>query len=124
MTVSVGGVGRERPCKESNVVTVKRVKGQLLRRAESYTEALPVEDPYSDVEDGDGVVLTQYTLKTQRSDAAPNSPALQRNVKAWCDATGLPATITIRFKDRVFHLHKVSSSPISVRLWSNFMSSD
>jgi hypothetical protein len=24
-----------------------------------------------------------------------------------CEATGLPTTITIRFKERVFHLHKV-----------------
>lgn len=128
MTVPVGGAERERPCKENNVVTVKRVKGQLLRREESYTEALSFEDQNVDAEDDDGVVLMQYTLKTQRSDAAtqkskaqpvlqvnnapstPNiagSPALRRNVRAWCDATGLPTTITIRFKDRVFHLHKV-----------------
>ena len=133
MTVPVGGAERERPCKESNVVTVKRVKGQLLQREESYTEALPFEDDNPDADDNDGdVVLKQYNLKTQLSHASsqkpkaqpalqannapsPNvvgSPALRRNVRAWCDATGLPTTIIIRCKDRVFYLHKVRLPPL------------
>lgn len=109
----------ERPCKS---IVVKPVKGRLLRREESYTEAFP-ESPDDDddeqAEDDDVVLYLKPHHKPSDvynfnpaalSPTKPSnnniSPALQRNVKAWCEATGLPTTITLRFMDRVFHLHK------------------
>lgn len=126
MTVPV--VAREsRPCKDHNVVIMKRVEGQLLRREESYTEAdalvLVEEEHDGDDADREEVVYslkqTEPPSRHSRMALAPvenvncyapsvsSSPALRRNVRAWCDATGLPTTITVRCKDRVFHLHKV-----------------
>lgn len=109
----------------SKSIVVKPVKGRLLQREESYTEMFPEspdseEDQANDdhYDDDDDVVLY---LKPKLSDVynfkavsptkpfVPSrnvSPTLQRNVRAWCEATGLPTTITLRFHDRVFHLHK------------------
>lgn len=109
----------ERPSKS---IVVKPVKGQLLRREESYTEAFP-DSPDSENElqsednniDDDVVLYLKpkasdvYEFQPLEDCTKPQrnvSPALQRNVRAWSEATGLPTTITIRFLDRVFHLHK------------------
>lgn len=114
----------ERP---RNSIVVKPVKGRLLRREESYTEAFPEsaeDDEQADDEDDDVLYLKPShhkssdvynfnpaalspTTKPSNNCVSRNvSPALQRNVRAWCEATGLPTTITLRFKDRVLHLHK------------------
>jgi len=111
-------------CKDSNVVAMKKVEGEPLRREESYAEAAPCEANLN-VDDDDDGVERMYSLKRTDSSRHPkmaedmncyyanSSPALRRNVRAWCDATGLPTTIAIRCKDRVFHLHKVRDSLLS-----------
>lgn len=96
-------------------IVVKNVKGRLLRREESYTETTFPES--ADEQTEDDVVL--YLLPHHKSEvytfdaaalspknARNISPALHRNVMAWCEATGLPTTITVRFDELVFHLHK------------------
>lgn len=96
-------------------IVVKNVKGRLLRREESYTETSFPESTDEQTEDDVVLYLNPhhksevYTFDPAAlspKNSTNISPALQRNVRAWCEATGLPTTITIRFKDRVFHLHK------------------
>lgn len=130
--------------KDHNVVTMKNVEGQLLRREQSHTgAAAPFEGDYNsdrDADDHNGVELT-YSLKKSDSfrrskimaqeppldvnyyaPSVNSSPALRRNVRAWCDATGLPTSVTILCNDRVFHLHKVrDESLISNRIFNNFV---
>lgn len=90
-------------------IVVKNVKGRLLRREESYTETLFPESGDEQTEE-DGVLYLDAQHKSEvyafEESGANVSPALQRNVRAWCEATGLPTTIAVRFRDRVFHLHK------------------
>lgn len=83
-----------------NVVAKKKVQREFFRK-----EKVPdgVESMYS-------LKQTESSRNAKMAQDATNcygSPPLQRNVKAWCDATGLPTTITIRCNDRVFQLHKV-----------------
>uniref|UniRef100_A0A7I4C706 NPH3 domain-containing protein n=3 Tax=Physcomitrium patens TaxID=3218 RepID=A0A7I4C706_PHYPA len=104
----------ERPPK---VMGLKNVRGHLLNKEESHIEAFE-EDSMDDQPNAEDDVAL-YSLKSssrhvkheitenvQDALSPDNSLALQRNVKVWCDATGLPTTITIHFQDRVFHLHK------------------
>lgn len=112
MTVAFAApVAMDRP---SRKMVVKNVMGRLLQCEESYSEAF-LES--ADEQCEDEFVLNLNPLHSVKppsefysfdpSVLSPNiSPALQRNVRAWRDATGLPTTIVIRCKDRVFHLHK------------------
>jgi hypothetical protein len=90
-------------------IVVKNVKGRLLRREESYTETLFPESGDEQTEE-DGVLYLDAHHKSEvyafEENGANVSRALQCNVRAWCEATGLPTTITVRLRDRVFHLHK------------------
>ncbi|KAG0582497.1 hypothetical protein KC19_3G064600 [Ceratodon purpureus] len=96
-------------------IVVKNVKGRLLRREESYTETSFPESADDQTEDDVALYLNPhhksevYTFDPAALSpkfSSNVSPALQRNVRAWCEATGLPTTITIHFMDRIFHVHK------------------
>jgi hypothetical protein len=87
----------------------KNVKGRLLRREESYTETLFPKSGDEQTEE-DGVLYLDAHHESEvyafEENGANVSRALQCNVRAWCEATGLPTTITVRLRDRVSHLHK------------------
>lgn len=83
-----------------NFVAKKKVQQEFFRKEE-------VADGVEFVFSLKQTESSRNTKMAQDSSNCYGSPPLQRNVRAWCDATGLPTTITIRCNDRVFHLHKV-----------------
>lgn len=54
-----------------------------------------------------GEKVTQKTVYHDGSSGSSLGSALQQNIWAWCEATGLPTSITVHVENRSYKLHKV-----------------